>query len=107
MIVDVDNDDSIFNLLIGVFFIIFVGSKVKKVYLFWIVVMGMLIYLFKEYRVSDVDVREFVKMKMGNKGYVEVSVDSIWKVDYLLYILNYLGVGVGYVVYVDVINVIV
>ena len=68
--------------------------------------MGTPTYPSKEYRVSDADVREPVKMKMGNKGYAEVSADSIRKADYLPYISNYSGAGAGYVAYADVTNVI-
>ena len=106
MTVDVDNDDSTFNSSTGAFPNIPAGSKVKKAYLFWTAVMGTPTYPSKEYRVSDADVREPVKMKMGNKGYAEVSADSIRKADYLPYISNYSGAGAGYVAYADVTNVI-
>ena len=59
-----------------------------------------------DYRVSDEDVREPVKMKMGNKQYAEISADSIRKADYLPYIANHYGSGAGYVAYADVTNVI-
>ncbi|MDZ4420458.1 isopeptide-forming domain-containing fimbrial protein, partial [Bacillus cereus] len=106
MTVDVDNDDSTFNSSTGAFPNIPAGSKVKKAYLFWTAAMGTPTYPSKEYRVSDADVREPVKMKMGNKGYAEVSADSIRKADYLPYISNYSGAGAGYVAYADVTNVI-
>ncbi|HDR8018084.1 TPA: DUF11 domain-containing protein, partial [Bacillus cereus] len=106
MTVDVDNDDSTFNSSTGAFPTIPAGSKVKKAYLFWTAAMGTPTYPSKEYRVSDADVREPVKMKMGNKGYAEVSADSIRKADYLPYISNYSGAGAGYVAYADVTNVI-
>ncbi|WP_324656650.1 isopeptide-forming domain-containing fimbrial protein [Bacillus cereus] len=106
MTVDVDNDDSTFNSSTGAFPNIPAGSKVKKAYLFWTAAMGTPTYPSKEYRVSDAEVREPVKMKMGNKGYVEVSADSIRKADYLPYISNYSGAGAGYVAYADVTNVI-
>ncbi|PFK28112.1 isopeptide-forming domain-containing fimbrial protein [Bacillus cereus] len=106
MTVDVDNDDSTFNSSTRAFPNIPAGSKVKKAYLFWTAAMGTPTYPSKEYRVSDADVREPVKMKMGNKGYAEVSADSIRKADYLPYISNYSGAGAGYVAYADVTNVI-
>ncbi|MHA4261901.1 isopeptide-forming domain-containing fimbrial protein [Bacillus cereus] len=106
MPVDVDNDDSTFNSSTGAFPNIPAGSKVKKAYLFWTAAMGTPTYPSKEYRVSDAEVREPVKMKMGNKGYAEVSADSIRKADYLPYISNYSGAGAGYVAYADVTNVI-
>ncbi|WP_130813724.1 isopeptide-forming domain-containing fimbrial protein, partial [Bacillus cereus] len=106
MTVDVDNDDSTFNSSTGAFPNIPAGSKVKKAYLFWTAAMGTPTYPSKEYRVSDAEVREPVKMKMGNKGYAEVSADSIRKADYLPYISNYSGAGAGYVAYADVTNVI-
>ena len=59
-----------------------------------------------DYRVSDEDVRQPVKMKMGNKQYAEVSADSIRKADSLPYIANHYGSGAGYVAYADVTNVI-
>ena len=61
---------------------------------------------YKDYRVSDEDVRQPVKMKMGNKEYAEVSADSIRKANSLPYISNYSGSGAGYVAYADVTNVI-
>ncbi|ARO61785.1 Cell surface protein [Bacillus cereus] len=106
MTVDVDNDNSTFNSSTGAFPNIPAGSKVKKAYLFWTAAMGTPTYPSKEYRVSDAEVREPVKMKMGNKGYAEVSADSIRKADYLPYISNYSGAGAGYVAYADVTNVI-
>ncbi|MDG2799995.1 isopeptide-forming domain-containing fimbrial protein, partial [Vibrio parahaemolyticus] len=59
-----------------------------------------------DYRVSDEDVRQPIKMKMGNKQYAEVSADSIRKADYLPYIANHYSSGAGYVAYADVTNVI-
>ncbi|WP_103623001.1 isopeptide-forming domain-containing fimbrial protein [Bacillus thuringiensis] len=106
MTVDVDNDDSTFNSSTGAFPNIPAGSKVKKAYLFWTAAMGTPTYANKEYRVSDEDVRQPVKMKMGNKEYKEVSATSIRKAASLPYISNYSGSGAGYVAYADVTNVI-
>ncbi|MFB6585009.1 isopeptide-forming domain-containing fimbrial protein [Bacillus thuringiensis] len=106
MTVDVDNDDSTFNSSTGAFPNIPAGSKVKKAYLFWTAAMGTVTSTNVNQRVSDNDVRQPVKMKMGNKEYAEVSADSIRKADYLPYISNYSGSGAGYVAYADVTNVI-
>ncbi|MDJ1475046.1 isopeptide-forming domain-containing fimbrial protein [Bacillus sp. LS15-K4] len=107
MTVDRDNDDSTFNSSIGAFPKIPAGSKVKKAYLFWTAAMGTPLYA-KENVVSDEDVRQPVKMKMGNKEYAEVSADSIRKAKAISYISDYsAGVnGDGYVAYADVTNVI-
>ncbi|WCT63821.1 isopeptide-forming domain-containing fimbrial protein [Bacillus cereus] len=106
MTVDVDNDDSTFNSSTGAFPNIPAGSKVKKAYLFWTAAMGTPSDARTDYRVSDEDVRQPVKMKMGNKQYAEVSADSIRKADSLPYIANHYGSGAGYVAYADVTNVI-
>ncbi|EEM81158.1 Cell surface protein [Bacillus thuringiensis serovar huazhongensis BGSC 4BD1] len=106
MTVDVDNDDSTFNSSTGAFPNIPAGSKVKKAYLFWTAAMGNVTSTNVNQRVSDNDVRQPVKMKMGNKEYAEVRADSIRKADYLPYISNYSGSGAGYVAYADVTNVI-
>ncbi|MDM8360295.1 isopeptide-forming domain-containing fimbrial protein [Bacillus thuringiensis] len=106
MTVNVDNDDSTFNSSTGAFPNIPAGSKVKKAYLFWTAAMGTVTSTNVNQRVSDNDVRQPVKMKMGNKEYAEVSADSIRKADYLPYISNYSGSGAGYVAYADVTNVI-
>ncbi|MCU4835577.1 isopeptide-forming domain-containing fimbrial protein, partial [Bacillus cereus] len=106
MTVDVDNEDSTFNSSTGAFPNIPAGSKVKKAYLFWTAAMGTVTSTNVNQRVSDNDVRQPVKMKMGNKEYAEVSADSIRKADYLPYISNYSGSGAGYVAYADVTNVI-
>ncbi|EEM57301.1 Cell surface protein [Bacillus thuringiensis serovar monterrey BGSC 4AJ1] len=107
MTVDVDNDNSTFNSSTGAFPTIPAGSKVKKAYLFWTAAMGTPLYA-KENVVSDEDVRQPVKMKMGNKEYTEVSADSIRKAKAISYISDYsTGVnGDGYVAYADVTNVI-
>ncbi|MFA2559521.1 isopeptide-forming domain-containing fimbrial protein, partial [Bacillus cereus] len=104
--VDVDNDDTTFNSSTGAFPNIPAGSKVKKAYLFWTAAMGTPSDARTDYRVSDEDVREPVKMKMGNKQYAEISADSIRKADYLPYIANHYSSGAGYVAYADVTNVI-
>ncbi|PGW07218.1 isopeptide-forming domain-containing fimbrial protein, partial [Bacillus cereus] len=104
--VDVDNDDTTFNSSTGAFPNIPAGSKVKKAYLFWTAAMGTPSDARTDYRVSDEDVRQPVKMKMGNKQYAEVSADSIRKADSLPYIANHYGSGAGYVAYADVTNVI-
>ncbi|OPD60173.1 isopeptide-forming domain-containing fimbrial protein [Bacillus anthracis] len=106
MTVDVDNDDSTFNSSTGAFPNIPAGSKVKKAYLFWTAAMGTPSDARTDYRVSDEDVRQPIKMKMGNKQYAEVSADSIRKADYLPYIANHYSSGAGYVAYADVTNVI-
>ncbi|MEC3195293.1 isopeptide-forming domain-containing fimbrial protein, partial [Bacillus cereus] len=106
MTVDVDNDNSTFNSSTGAFPNIPAGSKVKKAYLFWTAAMGTVTSTNVNQRVSDNDVRQPVKMKMGNKEYAEVRADSIRKADYLPYISNYSGSGAGYVAYADVTNVI-
>ncbi|MDA1523851.1 isopeptide-forming domain-containing fimbrial protein, partial [Bacillus cereus] len=106
MTVDVDNDDSTFNSSTGAFPTIPAGSKVKKAYLFWTAAMGTPSDARTDYRVSDEDVRQPIKMKMGNKQYAEVSADSIRKADYLPYIANHYSSGAGYVAYADVTNVI-
>ena len=77
--VNVDNDVTTFNSSTGAFPNIPAGSKVKKAYLFWTAAMGTPASGYKDYRVSDEDVRQPVKMKMGNKEYAEVSADSIRK----------------------------
>ena len=105
MTVDVDNDDSTFNSSTGAFPTIPAGSKVKKAYLFWTAAMGVPGNI-TDRKVTEDQVRQPVKMKMGNKQYAEVSVDSIRKADYLPYISNYSGSGAGYVAYADVTNVI-
>ncbi|WP_141522834.1 isopeptide-forming domain-containing fimbrial protein, partial [Bacillus wiedmannii] len=104
--VDIDNDDNTFNSSTGAFPNIPAGSKVKKAYLFWTAAMGTPSDARTDYRVSDEDVRQPVKMKMGNKQYAEVSADSIRKADYLPYIANHYSSGAGYVAYADVTNVI-
>ncbi|WP_309325817.1 isopeptide-forming domain-containing fimbrial protein, partial [Bacillus anthracis] len=104
--VDVDNDDTTFNSSTGAFPNIPAGSKVKKAYLFWTAAMGAPSDARIDYRVSDEDVRQPIKMKMGNKQYAEVSADSIRKADYLPYIANHYSSGAGYVAYADVTNVI-
>ncbi|GAB6667761.1 isopeptide-forming domain-containing fimbrial protein [Bacillus cereus] len=104
--VNVDNDVTTFNSSTGAFPNIPAGSKVKKAYLFWTAAMGTPASGYKDYRVSDEDVRQPVKMKMGNKEYAEVSADSIRKANSLPYISNYSGSGAGYVAYADVTNVI-
>ncbi|MFB6649970.1 cell surface protein, partial [Bacillus toyonensis] len=106
MTVDVDNDNSTFNSSTGAFPKIPTGSKVKKAYLFWTAAMGTPSDARADYRVSDEDVRQPVKMKMGDKQYAEVSADSIRKADYLPYIANHYSSGAGYVAYADVTNVI-
>ncbi|WP_411501020.1 isopeptide-forming domain-containing fimbrial protein [Bacillus thuringiensis] len=105
MTVDVDNDDSTFNSSTGAFPTIPAGSKVKKAYLFWTAAMGVPGNI-TDRKVTEDQVRQPVKMKMGNKQYAEVSADSIRKADYLPYISNYSGSGAGYVAYADVTNVI-
>ncbi|EDX58529.1 cell surface protein [Bacillus cereus W] len=105
MTVDVDNDDSTFNSSTGAFPTIPTGSKVKKAYLFWTAAMGVPGNI-TDRKVTEDQVRQPVKMKMGNKQYAEVSADSIRKADYLPYISNYSGSGAGYVAYADVTNVI-
>ncbi|MES5844252.1 MULTISPECIES: isopeptide-forming domain-containing fimbrial protein [unclassified Bacillus cereus group] len=105
MTVDVDNDDSTFNSSTGAFPTIPAGSKVKKAYLFWTAAMGVPGNI-TDRKVTEDQVRQPVKMKMGNKQYAEVSADSIRKADYLPYISNYSGSGAGYVSYADVTNVI-
>ncbi|WPU51245.1 isopeptide-forming domain-containing fimbrial protein [Bacillus anthracis] len=94
--VDVDNDDTTFNSSTGAFPNIPAGSKVKKAYLFWTAAMGAPSDARIDYRVSDEDVRQPIKMKMGNKQYAEVSADSIRKADYLPYIANHYSSGAGY-----------
>ncbi|WP_270421793.1 isopeptide-forming domain-containing fimbrial protein, partial [Bacillus mobilis] len=105
--VDVDNDDTTFNSSTGAFPNIPAGSKVKKAYLFWTAAMSIPTYA-NEYKVSDEEVRQPVKMKMGNKEYTEVSADSIRQAKLLPYIANYAGgySGDGYVAFADVTNVI-
>ncbi|HDR4634094.1 TPA: DUF11 domain-containing protein [Bacillus cereus] len=105
--VNVDKVDGNFNSSTGAFPQIPAGSKVKKAYLFWTAAMGTPLYA-KENVVSDEDVRQPVKMKMGNKEYTEVSADSIRKAKAISYISDYsTGVnGDGYVAYADVTNVI-
>ncbi|AVP46191.1 isopeptide-forming domain-containing fimbrial protein [Bacillus cereus] len=105
MTVDVDNDDSTFNSSTGAFPNIPAGSKVKKAYLFWTAAMGLPGNI-ADRKVTEDQVRQPVKMKMGNKEYAEVTADSIRKADYLPYISNYSGSGAGYVAYADVTNVI-
>ncbi|MGQ8847301.1 isopeptide-forming domain-containing fimbrial protein, partial [Bacillus sp. TSA_125.2] len=105
MTVDVDNDDSTFNSSTGAFPNIPAGSKVKKAYLFWTAAMGLPGNI-ADRKVTEDQVRQPVKMKMGNKEYAEVSADSIRKADYLPYISNYSGSGAGYVAYADVTNVV-
>ncbi|WP_144615391.1 isopeptide-forming domain-containing fimbrial protein, partial [Bacillus cereus] len=104
--VDIDNDDTTFNSSTGAFPNIPAGSKVKKAYLFWTAAMGTPSDARTDYRVSDEDVRQPIKMKMGNKQYAEVSADSIRKADYLPYIANHYSSGAGYVAFADVTNVI-
>ncbi|TPV39181.1 isopeptide-forming domain-containing fimbrial protein [Bacillus dicomae] len=105
--VNVDKVDGNFNSSTGAFPKIPTGSKVKKAYLFWTGAMGTPPYA-KENVVSDEDVRQPVKMRMGNKEYTEVSADSIRKAKLIPYIADYsTGVyGDGYVAYADVTNVI-
>ncbi|MGN4718886.1 isopeptide-forming domain-containing fimbrial protein [Bacillus cereus group sp. MYBK226-2] len=105
MTVDVDNDDSTFNSSTGAFPNIPAGSKVKKAYLFWTAAMGVPGNIANR-KVTEDQVRQPVKMKMGNKEYTEVSADSIRKADSLPYISNYSGSGAGYVAYADVTDVI-
>ncbi|WP_176581158.1 isopeptide-forming domain-containing fimbrial protein [Bacillus thuringiensis] len=105
MTVDVDNDDSTFNSSTGAFPNIPAGSKVKKAYLFWTAAMGLPGNI-ADRKVTEDQVRQPVKMKMGNKEYTDVTADSIRKADYLPYISNYSGSGAGYVAYADVTNVI-
>ncbi|MED3052180.1 isopeptide-forming domain-containing fimbrial protein [Bacillus thuringiensis] len=105
MTVDVDNDDSTFNSSTGAFPNIPAGSKVKKAYLFWTSAMGLPGNI-ADRKVTEDQVRQPVKMKMGNKEYADVTADSIRKADYLPYISNYSGSGAGYVAYADVTNVI-
>ncbi|PGX98709.1 isopeptide-forming domain-containing fimbrial protein [Bacillus thuringiensis] len=105
MTVDVDNDDSTFNSSTGAFPNIPAGSKVKKAYLFWTAAMGLPGNI-ADRKVTEDQVRQPVKMKMGNKEYADVTADSIRKADYLPYISNYSGSGAGYVAYADVTNVI-
>ncbi|MFB5584245.1 isopeptide-forming domain-containing fimbrial protein [Bacillus albus] len=105
--VDIDNDDTTFNSSTGAFPNIPAGSKVKKAYLFWTAAMGTPSDVRTDYRVSDEDVRQPVKVKMGNKEYAEVSADSIRKAYYLPYIANHYSSGAGYVAYADVTNIIV
>ncbi|HDR8343038.1 TPA: DUF11 domain-containing protein, partial [Bacillus cereus] len=105
MTVDVDNDDSTFNSSTGAFPNIPAGSKVKKAYLFWTAAMGLPGNI-ADRKVTEDQVRQPVKMRMGNKEYAEVTADSIRKADYLPYISNYSGSGAGYVAYADVTNVI-
>ncbi|MEB8668280.1 isopeptide-forming domain-containing fimbrial protein, partial [Bacillus cereus] len=105
MTVDVDNDDSTFNSSTGAFPNIPAGSKVKKVYLFWTAAMGLPGNI-ADRKVTEDQVRQPVKMRMGNKEYAEVTADSIRKADYLPYISNYSGSGAGYVAYADVTNII-
>ncbi|MGD6889501.1 isopeptide-forming domain-containing fimbrial protein [Bacillus mobilis] len=104
--VDIDNDDTTFNSSTGAFPNIPAGSKVKKAYLFWTAAMGTPSDARTDYRVSDEDVRQPVKMKMGSKQYAEVSADSIRKADHLPYIANHYSSGAGYVAFADVTNVI-
>ncbi|PGK17844.1 cell surface protein [Bacillus cereus] len=105
MTVDVDNDDSTFNSSTGAFPNIPAGSKVKKAYLFWTAAMGLPGNI-ADRKVTEDQVRQPVKMRMGNKEYAEVTADSIRKADYLPYISNYSGSGAGYVAYAEVTNVI-
>ncbi|HFO0461105.1 TPA: isopeptide-forming domain-containing fimbrial protein [Bacillus paranthracis] len=105
MTVDVDNDDSTFNSSTGAFPNIPAGSKVKKAYLFWTAAMGLPGNI-ADRKVTEDQVRQPVKMRMGNKEYAEVSADSIRKADSLPFISNYSGAGAGYVAYADVTNVI-
>ncbi|MBE5089531.1 DUF11 domain-containing protein [Bacillus thuringiensis] len=105
MTVDVDNDDSTFNSSTGAFPNIPAGSKVKKAYLFWTAAMGLPGNI-ADRKVTEDQVRQPVKMRMGNKEYAEVTADSIRKADYLPYISNYSGSGAGYVAYADVTNII-
>ncbi|MFN6791153.1 isopeptide-forming domain-containing fimbrial protein [Bacillus sp. TD11] len=103
MTVDVDNDDSTFNSSTGAFPNIPAGSKVKKAYLFWTAAMGLPGNI-ADRKVTEDQVRQPVKMKMGNKEYADVTADSIRKADSLPFISNYSGAG--YVAYADVTNVI-
>ncbi len=105
MTVDVDNDDSTFNSSTGAFPNIPAGSKVKKAYLFWTAAMGLPGNI-ADRKVTEDQVRQPVKMKMGNKEYADVTADSIRKADRLPFISNYSGAGAGYVAYADVTNVI-
>ncbi|MDA2244481.1 isopeptide-forming domain-containing fimbrial protein [Bacillus cereus] len=105
MTVDVDNDDSTFNSSTGAFPNIPAGSKVKKAYLFWTAAMGLPGNI-ADRKVTQDQVRQPVKMKMGNKEYADVTADSIRKADSLPFISNYSGAGAGYVAYADVTNVI-
>ncbi|WP_410989297.1 isopeptide-forming domain-containing fimbrial protein [Bacillus cereus] len=105
MTVDVDNDDSTFNSSTGAFPNIPAGSKVKKAYLFWTAAMGLPGNI-ADRKVTEDQVRQPVKMKMGNKEYADVTADSIRKADSLPFISNYSGTGAGYVAYADVTNVI-
>ncbi|HDR8175220.1 TPA: DUF11 domain-containing protein [Bacillus cereus] len=105
MTVDVDNDDSTFNSSTGAFPNIPAGSKVKKAYLFWTAAMGLPGNI-ADRKVTEDQVRQPVKMRMGNKEYAEVTADSIRKADYLPYISNYSGSGAGYVAYAEVTNII-
>ncbi|MED0947060.1 isopeptide-forming domain-containing fimbrial protein [Bacillus mobilis] len=105
MTVDVDTDDSTFNSSTGAFPNIPAGSRLKKAYLFWTAAMGLPGNI-ADRKVTEDQVRQPVKMKMGNKEYVEVSADSIRKADSLPFISNYSGGGAGYVAYADVTNVI-
>ncbi|SME69078.1 hypothetical protein BACERE00198_00743 [Bacillus cereus] len=105
MTVDVDNDDSTFNSSTGAFPNIPAGSKVKKAYLFWTAAMGLPGNI-ADRKVTEDQVRQPVKMKMGNKEYADVTADSIRKADSLPFISNYSGAGAGYVAYADVTNVI-
>ncbi|QHV44159.1 DUF11 domain-containing protein [Bacillus cereus] len=103
--VDVDNDDTTLNSSTGAFPNIPAGSKVKKAYLFWTAAMGLPGNI-ADRKVTEDQVRQPVKMRMGNKEYAEVTADSIRKADYLPYISNYSGSGAGYVAYADVTNVV-
>ncbi|PEY63636.1 isopeptide-forming domain-containing fimbrial protein [Bacillus cereus] len=105
MTVDVDNDDSTFNSSTGAFPNIPAGSKVKKAYLFWTAAMGLPGNI-ADRKVTEDQVRQPVKMRVGNKEYAEVTADSIRKADYLPYISNYSGSGAGYVAYAEVTNII-
>ncbi|PFR36106.1 isopeptide-forming domain-containing fimbrial protein [Bacillus cereus] len=105
MTVDVDNEDSTFNSSTGAFPNIPAGSKVKKAYLFWTAAMGLPGNI-ADRKVTEDQVRQPVKMRMGNKEYAEVTADSIRKADYLPYISNYSGSGAGYVAYAEVTNII-
>ncbi|HDX9552172.1 TPA: DUF11 domain-containing protein [Bacillus thuringiensis] len=103
--VNVDKVDGNFNSSTGAFPKIPAGSKVKKAYLFWTAAMGLPGNI-ADRKVTEDQVRQPVKIKIGNKGYSEVSADSIRKADYLPYISNYSGSGAGYVAYADVTSVI-